>query len=135
MSRFVLAIVALAVLAGAPHGHAQAGKPAAPPAKPVAPATLDKLLAPIALYPDALVTQIVTCAAKPDQVKQVSAWLKGKTDLMGSALQDAASDQGFDAAFVAIVLFPEVLSMMADKLEWTTELGQAFQQDRSGVFA
>lgn len=115
-------VVALALLA------------AAPTASPATPETLDKLLAPIALYPDALVTQVLTCAAKPDQVKEVSAWLKANPNLAGTAAQDAASDKGFDAAFVAIVLFPDVLNMMAQKLDWTTQLGQAFQQDQTGVF-
>jgi hypothetical protein len=127
MNRPILALVALALLASAFQHHAQA------PAKPVAPESLDKLLAPIALYPDALVTQILTCAPKPDQVKEVNAWLKANPDLKGTAAQDAASDKGFDAAFVAIVLFPDVLQMMADKPDWTTSLGQAFQQDRPGV--
>jgi hypothetical protein len=139
MSRRILAIVALALLlllAGAPVGHAQAGSAAAaaPPAKPDAPAALDKLLAPIALYPDALVSQVLTCAGNPAQVKEVSAWLKASPDLKGTAAQDAASDKGFDAPFTAIVLFPDVLHMMADKADWTAQLGEAFAQDRSGVF-
>src|SRR4051794_22221239 len=108
MNRPILALVALALLASATQAPAQApAKPAAPPAKPVPTETLDKLLAPIALYPDALVTQILTCAPNSKQVTEVSAWLKANPDLKGTAAQDAASDKGFDAAFVAIVLFPD----------------------------
>lgn len=99
------------------------------------PEQLDKLTAPIALYPDALILQIVQCAASPYQVKQVDSWLKANPDLKGSAAQDAASQQGFDASFVAIVLFPQVLSMMAEKPEWTASLGKAFGTDRDAVFA
>ncbi len=99
------------------------------------PEQLDKLTAPIALYPDALILQIVQCAASPYQVKQVDTWVKANPDLKGSALQDAASQQGFDASFVAIVLFPQVLSMMAEKPEWTATLGKAFGSNRDAVFA
>lgn len=127
MNRPILTLVAIALLASATQHHAQA------PAKPLPTESLDKLLAPIALYPDALVSQILTCSANPQQVKEVNAWLKANPDLKGTAAQDAASDKGFDAAFTAIVLFPDVLQMMADKPDWTTQLGQAFQQDRPGV--
>ncbi len=100
----------------------------------IPPETLDKLLGPIALYPDALVVQILMCAQSPYQVRQVSAWLKQHSDLKGSALQEAAQKEGFDSSFVAIVLFPQVLDMMAGQVDWTTQLGQAFSGDRNGVF-
>src|SRR5687768_8359511 len=140
MTSTILAIVALVLLAGARNADAQAQKAAgapaapAPPAQPVAPETLDKLLAPIALYPDALITQILPCSANPAQVKELSAWLKASPDLKATPAQDAASDKGFDAACIAIVLFPDVLHMMAERADWTTQLGQAFAQDKSGVF-
>jgi hypothetical protein len=95
---------------------------------------LDKLLAPIALYPDALVIQIVQCAQSPYQVNQVSAWLKKNPDLKGTAAQDGAKQQGFDASFVAIVLFPQVVFMMADEIDWTKQLGHAFKSDHDAVF-
>jgi hypothetical protein len=95
--------------------------------------TLNTLLAPIALYPDALVIQIVQCAGSPYQVKQVNDWLKSHPDLKGTDAQDAAVAEGFDASFVAIVLFPQVLEMMASQPEWTKELGAAFVTDRDGV--
>ena len=140
MNRSSIIVVALVILVGGVQSYSQTSTqapaaPPPPPVKPIAPETLDKLLAPIALYPDALVTQILTCAPNLDQVKEVSTWLKANADLKGTAAQDAASEQGFDASFVAIVLFPDVLHMMAEKADWTTELGQAFQQDRKGVFA
>ena len=119
---------------GASHTFAQAlTSPAPSTNEPIPPETLDALLAPIALYPDALIIQIVQCASSPYQVKQVSAWLKQNPDLKGTAAQDAAAQEGFDASFVAIVLFPQVVHMMAEKADWTSDLGQAFANDRNGV--
>lgn len=97
------------------------------------PQAMEKLVAPIALYPDALVIQILQCSASPYQVKQVSTWLKENPTLKGTAAQDAATKQGYDASFVAIVLFPDVVHMMADKQQWTQELGQAFTTNRDGL--
>ncbi len=98
------------------------------------PEELDKLLAPIALYPDSLAVQILTCATSPYQVNQVNQWLKANPDLQGTAAQDAAMAQGFDASFVALALFPQVLDMMATQPDWTKQLGQAFTTERTAVF-
>lgn len=132
LSPFVVRLLSISVIAGAT--HAQTGGPP-PSANPIPPDQLDKLLAPIALYPDALIIQIVQCAASPYEVTQVSDWLSQNPDLKGTAAQDAAKQKGFDADFVAIVLFPDVVHMMADKADWTRQLGQAFTSDRDGVFA
>ncbi len=96
---------------------------------------LDTLLAPIALYPDALVVQILQCATSPYQVKQVNEWLQQNPGLKGTAAQEAAQKQGFDASFVAIVIFPDVLKMLADKPDWTRQLGQAFTTNRDDVLS
>ncbi len=125
----VIMVAAIALTAGA-----QQPAPQPPAGQAISPGTLDQLLAPIALYPDALVVQILSCAQSPYQVRQVDTWLKQQADLKGSALQQAAQQQGFDPSFVAIVLFPQVLDMMAGKIDWTTQLGQAFTSDRKGVF-
>jgi len=94
---------------------------------------LDQLLAPIALYPDALLAQVLACATSPQQVTEVNNWLQQNSDLRGTQLQDAANQQGFDASFVALTLFPDVLNMMAGNIDWTTELGTAFLSDQEGV--
>ncbi|MFG0275319.1 MAG: DUF3300 domain-containing protein [Phycisphaerales bacterium] len=96
---------------------------------------LDTLLGPIALYPDALVVQILQCAQSPFQVKAVSDWLSQNPDLKGTAAQDAAKAQGFDASFIAIVIFPDVVQMLAAKPDWTQALGNAFVTDRDAVLA
>jgi hypothetical protein len=94
---------------------------------------LDKLLAPIALYPDPLLAQVLACATSPEQVTEVQKWLQENKSLQGTPLQEAATTKGFDASFTAIVLFPDVLDTMAKNLPWTTELGKAFLSDQQAV--
>jgi len=98
------------------------------------PQQLQQMVAQIALYPDALVLQILQCAASPFQVHAVAQWLSQNTNLQGSALQEAAQKQGFDACFIAIVLFPDVIQKMDQDMDWTRQLGQAFMTDKTGVF-
>jgi hypothetical protein len=95
--------------------------------------TLDRLLAPVALYPDALLAQVLTSATSPQQISGIDDWLQQNSQLHGSDLQEAADKQGFDASFVALVLFPAVLNMMATHIDWATELGTAFLSDEKGV--
>jgi len=94
---------------------------------------MDKLLAPIALYPDALLAQVLACAGSPQQVTEVNQWLEKNSQLKGSELQEAAETDGFDASFIALVLFPDVLTFLEQNLEWTTELGKAFTSDQKAV--
>jgi len=117
-------------------------QPAAPVSKHAAPApkqaatpdALDSLLAPIALYPDQLLAQMLLCASNPGKVATLHEWLASQT-LKGSELQDAATKSGFEASFAALVLFPQVVEAMAGDLDRTARLGQAFTADRSAVFA
>ena len=99
------------------------------------PEELDRLLGPIALYPDALLGQMLLCASKPAKVGAMSEWLRSHETLKGTDLQDAAKAAGFDESFVAIVLFPDVVHTMASQLDWTTSVGAAFAADKSAVFA
>ena len=109
---------------------AQAGQ-----ASPRPTGTLDQLLAPIALYPDSLLAQMLMSAADPAKITELDKWLKANQKLKGTPLQDAAVKAGFEASFVALVLFPQVVAQMADQIAWTTVLGQSFTSDRNAVFA
>jgi hypothetical protein len=109
---------------------AQAPAPAAPSAE-----ELDRLLAPVALYPDQLLGQMLLCATNPARVGALGEWLASKEGLKGSELQDAAVKSGFDAGFASLVLFPDVVNMMASDIAWTRRVGEAFTVDRSAVFA
>ena len=96
---------------------------------------VDRVLAPIALYPDALLAQILLSASTPGKIVELYDWMKNNASLKGTALQDAATKAGFDASFVALVAFPQVVEKMATNYKWTTELGQLFTADKSAVFA
>ena len=91
---------------------------------------LDQLLAPIALYPDALLAQITTASTNPQEILDVDNWLQQNSGLTGSALTDAAERQGFDAAFIALVNFPDVLGLMAENIDDYAALGQTFSADQ-----
>jgi hypothetical protein len=98
-----------------------------------APSDIDQLLAPIALYPDALLGQILLCSTNPAKVGALNEWLATQT-VKGTALQDAAKASGFSESFVALVLFPDVVRKMNERIDWTTKIGAAFKADRSAVF-
>jgi hypothetical protein len=104
-------------------------------ASPLPTGTLDELLAPIALYPDQLLAQMLMSATDPAKITELDKWLKAEQKLKGTQLQDAAVKAGFDASFVALTLFPQVVAKMADQIAWTKVLGQAFTSDRNAVFA
>jgi len=113
---------------------AQSGSSAqAAKAPALTPDALDRLLAPIALYPDQLLAQMLLSAANPGRVAALAEWLASQT-LKGAELQDAAVKSGFDTSFVALVVFPDVVQMMASQPDWTRQLGQAFSADRTVVF-
>jgi hypothetical protein len=95
---------------------------------------LDRLLAPIALYPDQLLAQIFLCAMDPSGVTALDRFLKSHPTLKGTDLQDAVLKDSFEPSFVALSLFPQTVTLMANDINWTTQLGQAFTSNRSSVF-
>ena len=115
----------------------------APPAQtqPAAPtysqAELEQILAPIALYPDDLLTQILVASTYPLEVVMANRWLAqpGNKDLKGNSLLKALDGQDWDASVKSLVPFPTVLKMMSDQLDWTQKLGDAFLAQQADVFA
>jgi len=101
---------------------------------PASAQAIDQLTGPIALYPDALVFQILTASKSVEKLKSFTGWMEKNANLKGSELQDAAEKAGFDAAYVALAPFPQVVKMMAEKPDWTKALGQAFTADEKAVF-
>ena len=99
-----------------------------------APESLDSLLAPVALYPDQLLAQMLESSKIPARVQEFSGWLIRNKALTGTPLQDAARAQGFEPSLVLLALFPKVVNFMADNISWTKEVGQAFANDRLAVF-
>jgi uncharacterized membrane protein YgcG len=96
--------------------------------------SLDQILAPIALYPDSLLAQMLMSAGDPASVTKLHEWLKLNASLKGTQLQDEAVKAGFEPSFVALTLFPPVVATMAQQITWTTRLGEVFTADRSAVF-
>ncbi|MFI5399351.1 MAG: DUF3300 domain-containing protein [Candidatus Binatia bacterium] len=94
-------------------------------------AQLEQLVAPIALYPDSLLAQVLMASTYPLEIVQAARWVGANSKLKGKALEDALQPQPWDPSVKSIVVVPQVLQMMNDKLDWTEMLGNAFlaQQD------
>jgi len=100
---------------------------------PMTAAELQGLVAPIALYPDALVAQILSAATYPDQVAIADNWLQQNKTLTGSALMQAVNGQTWDPSVKALTQFPTVLDKMAQSLTWTSSLGEAYHNQAADV--
>jgi hypothetical protein len=89
-------------------------------------AQIDRLTAPIALYPDALLSQVLMATTYPDQLAQAAAWSKAHPELKGDDAIKQVSSQPWDPSVQSLVAFPQVLATLAQKPEWVKELGAAF---------
>lgn len=128
----LLAFLQASLLAQAPAPTAPATTtPASQPA--FKPEELEQLVAPIALYPDALMAQILMASTYPLEVVMAARWVKANTQLKGDALKKEAEKQSWDETIKELVLFPTVLNMMSEKLDWTQKLGDAFLSQQKDV--
>ena len=114
---------------------AQAAAPAAPAAPRVTKAELAQLLAPVALYPDQLLGQILMASTYPVEVVEAARWIAEPAHrrLKGQALTNALRDRNWEPSVVALVPFPHVLELMNSRIEWTEKLGAAFVAQQSDV--
>src|SRR6266550_1420444 len=94
---------------------------------------LDQITAPIALYPDSLVAQILMASTYPLEVVQADRFAKQNASLKGEALTKALESQSWDPSVKSLVNFPQVLTMMSEKLDWTQKLGDAFLAQQKPV--
>jgi Protein of unknown function (DUF3300) len=94
---------------------------------------LDSLVAPIALYPDPLLSQTLVAATYPLEVVQLQQWLEKNKDLKDEALADAVKKQDWDPSIQSMAGLPEVVKRLADDIKWTTDLGNAFLVQQSDV--
>ena len=116
--------------------QATTGQGTAEPAPaPLSADQLDSLVAPIALYPDALVAQVLAAATNPDQIAYADDWLGQNRNLTGAALAQAVDQQSWDPSVKALTQFPSVLDNLAHNLSWTSSLGQAFANQQADVMA
>src|SRR5712671_1481138 len=124
------------LLTTAPGAFAQASQPVAPSPVQAAqqtPEQLQQLVAPIALYPDALVAQILAAATYPDQIVEADRWLQQHSDLKGEQLGNEVDKQPWDPSVKALVEFPSVLANMDKNLSWTSSLGDAYVNQEQEV--
>ena len=123
---------ATAPAANPPAATAPAAAPAAPVFKPE---ELDQLLAPIALYPDDLLAQVLMASTYPLEIVQADRWVKDpkNKDLKGDALANALQNQTWDPSVKTLVPFPSVLDMMSQQLDWTQKLGDAMLAQQKDV--
>jgi hypothetical protein len=96
---------------------------------------LQQLVAPIALYPDALVAQILGAATFPDQVAAAAGWLQQNKNLTGTAVVQAVDAQPWDPSVKALTQFPSVLDNLAQNLSWTSALGEAYHTQSADVMS
>ncbi len=128
--------IALATLpTGATQAQTQAPTPQVQPAAALSPERLDQLLAPIALYPDPLITQILMAATYPLEVVEADRWMQDPDNavLKGQQLATELAPQTWDPSVKSLVPFPEILHMMDDNLDWTEALGEAFLANQAAV--
>src|SRR5690349_6449720 len=137
MRRVLLALAVLAVtsIGAAAQQPTASPSPAAPPSSAASPSQSDQallkpeqleaLVAPIALYPDALLANMLAAATYPLEVVEADRFVKDKKDVKGEALKAEVDKKGWDDTVKALTATPSVLDMMSDKLDWTKSLGDA----------
>lgn len=133
----VLSILLVTLQQQLVYGQDQQTSDAAPPEQP-APESAEQiqaLVSPIALYPDALVAQVLSGSTFPDQIALAQNWLAQNKDLSGQKLVDEVNRQSWDPSVKALTQFPSVLDNMAKNLAWTSELGQVYHYQPKDVMA
>jgi hypothetical protein len=118
-----------------PPAQPQPEAQAPPPGPGLSPAQLDDLVKRIALYPDPLLAQILTASTYGNQIPEASDWANQHSGLKGDALADAIKEDNlqWDPSVIALLPFPSVLSMMAQDVQWTNQLGDAVLAQRPDV--
>lgn len=127
-SLFVAWLAVAALLAGT--AHAQGSSPA-----PFKPEELEALVAPIALYPDSLLSQVLMASTYPLEIVQAARWSKANPGVSGDAALKKVENETWDVSVKSLTAFPNVLEMMNEKLDWTQKLGDAFIGQQSDVLA
>src|SRR5215469_14630022 len=123
-------------------GASSAQKTAAPPAQgqpaqnqsaKIPPDQLDSLVAPIALYPDPLLAQVLAASTYPLEIVQLQQWLGKNAGLKDKALADAVQKQPWDPSVQSMAAMPDLVKRLADDIQWTTDLGNAFLAQQKDV--
>src|SRR4030088_13020 len=107
--------------------------PADEQAASIPPEQLESLVAPIALYPDPLLTQVLVASTYPLEIIQLQQWIQKNSSLTGDALTNAVEKQDWDPSIQSMAIFPDLVKRLADDIKWTTDLGNAFLAQQSDV--
>jgi hypothetical protein len=118
---------------GTPAEPASQATAAEPEAVKLSPDQLDSLVAPIALYPDPLLAQTLAASTYPLELIQLQQWMAKNSTLKDKALADAVGKQPWDPSIQSMAAVPEVVKRLADDIQWTTQLGDAFLDQQSEV--
>ena len=118
-------------------GQAPAGPPGSPdiqePALLLSPQQLDNLVAPVALYPDPVLSTVLAASTYPLEIVEAQQWVQQNSNLQGAQLMDAAKQQNWDPSVQALVAFPDAFKLLANDVRWTTDLGNAFLAQQADV--
>jgi hypothetical protein len=135
-TRLVAWLLVLELLGPLPLPAQTPPPPPAPPGGSAAaftPEQLEQVAAPIALYPDPLLAQILMASTYPLEIVQAARFVKANPNIQGDQLNEKLKEQTWDDSVKSLVSFPQVLDLMNEKLDWTQKLGDAFLADEKGV--
>src|SRR5436853_2742926 len=126
-------LVQFTAQAGSYTSASQSGQQPQGPAAGQTPQELQQLVAPIALYPDALVAQILAASTYPTEIVEADRWMQSHSNLKGEELAKEVDKQDWDPSIKALTQFPSVLENMDKNLSWTSSLGEAYATDAQDV--
>jgi hypothetical protein len=109
----------------------QASSGATEQAAKIPPDQIDSLVAPIALYPDPMLSQVLMASTYPLEIVQLQQWLNQNKNLKDKALADAVKKQNWDPSIQALAALPDVVKLLADNIKWTTDSGTHFSRSKT----
>ncbi len=133
--RLLASLLSIAMIAPLAPASAWAQPASSQSNAPLSQQQLSALVAPIALYPDPLVSQILMASTYPLEIAEAATWQKQNAQLTGAALSSALQSQTWDPSVKSLVSFPQALQMMGKDLNWTQKLGDAVLAQQSDVMA
>jgi hypothetical protein len=133
LCRWSLVALTVALSVAMTTGIAHAQNDAAPPTQPFKPEEIEALVAPIALYPDSVLSQVLMASTYPLEIVHAARWVKSNPKVKGDAAVKAVENQPWDVSVKSMVAFPQILEPMNDKLDWTQKLGDAFLAQQKDV--
>ena len=114
-------------------GHAPQNTPPAGTGAPMSPQQLDDMVAPIALYPDPLLGEVLAASTYPMEIAEAEQWVRDHPSWKPSKLMDRAKKENWDPSVQGLVAFPDVLARLTQSIGWTTQLGNAFLAQQADV--